>query len=390
MGWAKSVWNTFVGFGLTAAMLVTLGACAITFSARSFQHNFAQVSGNETGVVSLAAIARMKLQVDALERAKQPLQVRLDAVEREEDALSVRYLSLESGAMERAERIDQALSAIEARLGRERDGGMQAGVLLQRLEAVQSDPGLLPEETRGLADARSALGEVNRLAAEAAEAASARDAVREEARGLNAELKVVEERILANDAGAVRNFDQILAEVDSLKHTSPFGVALYLAQVHPAFLSTLLVCLAGALGSLMYLFPAWLMNQEQVSFDDIAVRMLFGMLTAFGFMIVANAANSLLGFGAVETPMPQPSLNPFTIAGLGIIAGVMADDVSKWVHQRAVYLIRQGGAGRFISGVENATITTSPRPARAAGGASVAPDGAGGLVNPHGGPHDPA
>lgn len=390
MGWAKSVWNTFVGFGLTAAMLITLGTCAITFSARSFQHNFAQVSGNETGVVSLAAIARMKLQLDELERAKQPLQARLEAVEREEDALSVRYLSLESGAMDRAERIDETLSGVESRLGRPGGGGLQPGVLLQRQEALQADPGLLAEETRALADARTALDELNRMRAEAAEAASARDVVSDEVRVLHAELKVVEDRVLARDAGAVRNFDQILAEVDSLNHTSPFGVALYLAQVHPAFLSTLLVCLAGALGSLMYLFPAWLTNQNQVSFDDIAVRMLFGMLTAFGFMIVANAANSLLGFGAVETPMPQPSLNPFTIAGLGIIAGVMADDIAKWIHQRAVYLIRQGGAGRIIAEVENATVATSPRLAGGAAGAVMVADGAGGLVNPHGGPHDPA
>jgi len=389
MGWLKSVANTLVGFGLTAAMLITLVACAITFSARSFQHNFAQVSGNETGVVSLAAIARMKLQMDQLDRAKQPLQAKLDAVEREEDALSVRYLSLESGARERAERIDETLSGVESRLGRE-GGGLQAGVLLQRLEALQSDPGLLAEETRALAEARATLDELNRMTAEAAEAASERDSVRDEVRGLEAELKVVEDRILAKDAGAVRNFDQILAEVDSLNHTSPFGVALNLAQVHPAFLSTLLVCLAGALGSLMYLFPAWLTNQVQVSFDDIAVRMLFGMLTAFGFMIVANAANSLLGFGAVETPMPQPSLNPFTIAGLGIIAGVMADDISKWIHQRAVFLIRQGGTGRIIAEVENATPAASPRPRVGAGGAATASDGAGGLVNPHGGPHDPA
>jgi hypothetical protein len=390
MGWFKGMWRMCVGFGLTAAMLITLITCAITFSARSFQHNFAQVSGNETGVVSLAAIARMKLHVDELERAKAPLQERLDAVEREEDALAVRYLSLEGSAKERAEGIDEALNAVEARLGRTDAGGIEPGALLERLEAALSDQALSAQDARSLAAARASLTELNRFAAQAAEAGAARDAARAEAREISAELQVVEERVLAEDAGALRNFSQILAEIDSLKRTSPFGVALSLAQVHPAFLSTLLVCLAGALGSLLYLFPAWLTSKDQVFFSDIVVRMLFGMLTAFGFMIVANAANSLLGLGAVETPMPQPSLNPFTIAGLGIIAGVMADDISKWIHQRAVYLIQQGGGGRLVAQVESAAVSTSPRLSGSGGaGAPLVGEASGGLVNPHGGPYDP-
>jgi len=393
-----SIWRTCVGFVLTLAMLATLLACAITFSARSFQHNFAQITGNQTGVVSLAAIARLKLQLDALDLKKAPLQAQLDRLEQERNGFAAAYLAAESSSRDRAERMDQALSGVEARLGVAGAGGLTAGALAGRLETLAVREGLTTEDSAALGEARAAFVELTRFNAEAAEARTAESAVLDELRQVQAQVRVLDEETLGQAAAGVQNFDQVLAEIDALRHTSPLKVGLTLAQVHPAFLSTLLVCLAGALGSLLYLFPAYLTRSQKVGIDDIVVRLLFGMLTAFGFMIVANAANSLLGFGAVDAQAPQPSLNPFTIAGLGIIAGVMADDIAKWIHQRALYLINQGGAGRVLQTIESHTTvqTSSPRAAppsvspatlRAAQDVSA---NLGGMANPHGGPFDPA
>lgn len=376
-----------VGIVLTLAMLATLLACAITFSARSFQHNFAQVTGNQTGVVSMAAIARIKLKLDELDGRKAPMQTQFDRLEQERDELSAQYLATESNAQDRAARLDEALARLEAAYGIQ-GGGVSSSALAGRLETVEQYPRLSEDDRSAITAAKATQQELNGFAAKAAELSAARSAVEDEMRDVQARLRVLDEGAFSEDSAGMQNFDQVLAEIDALRRTSPLGVALYLAQVHPAFLSTLLVCLAGALGSLLYLFPAYLTRTMNIGIDDIVVRILFGMLTAFGFMVVANAANSLLGFGAAEVQGPQPSLNPFTIAGLGIIAGVMADDIAKWIHQRALFLINQGGTGRVLQTIESrTTVETTVNPATVRANQAVA-ENLGGLVNPHGGPFE--
>lgn len=384
------IWRIIVGFVLTLAMLATLLACAITFSARSFQHNFAQITGNQTGVVSLSAIARLKLKLDELELRKAPLQAQLDQLEGERDAYATRYLEAESNARDRAEKLDEALRDLEGRLDVAISGGLTPERLSARLQTLTQRTGLDGQGQAALQAAAKLLRELNGFNSEASGASAARSGLDQDAANVQAELRALDEGAFSKDAAGMQNFDQVLAEIDSLRRTSPLGVALTLAQVHPAFLSTLLVCLAGALGSLLYLFPAYLTRAQKVGIDDVVVRLLFGMLTAFGFMIVANAANSLLGLGAVQAQAPQPSLNPFTIAGLGIVAGVMADDIAKWIHQRALYLINQGGTGRVLRTIESQTTlqVNAPNPATVRASQDVS-ENLGGLVNPHGGPFEP-
>ena len=381
-----ALWRTVIGVVLTAVMVATLLACAITFSARSFQHNFAQISGNGTGVVSLAAIGRIAEQVAAGEAEIAPLRLQVQEFQREEGELGAKIMSLNMAAQEAGARIDLALKPLEARL--EINGGtvLDAGTLAQRFSALANSPQLNETEQAILADASKQLDVFVRKAAQANNTAAARDRVREEMTYAQGLIGASTARLQSQDNAFKGNFDSIRAEIEALEKTSPYGMGLSLAQIHPAFLSTLLACLSGALGAIFYLFPAFMVGMRQVNLWQIIMRWLMGVTAAFVFMIVANAADSLLGFGASGSAIPQPSLNPFTIAGLGLVAGVMSEDIAQWIHQRGVYLFSQGQVGQVVRGVES---RTNPAPGGSSAGAGI-DTGQGGLVNPHGGPGDPA
>lgn len=380
-----SLWRTFIGLVLTAVMMATLLACAITFSARSFQHNFAQISGNSTGVVSLAAIGRIAQQNAASEAELAPLREELGARQRQEGELAAKQISLTLAAQDAAARADLLLKPIEQRVLPGTSSDLDAGALAQRISALAAVPELTEPDRAALAQTSKFLDAMVLQAARAAEAATAQDRSREEIAYAQGLIGSSVARMQAQEGAFTGNFDQIRAEIEALEKTSPYGMGLMLAQIHPAFLSTLLACLSGALGSIFYLFPAFMAGMKQVNLWQIMMRWLMGVTAAFVFMIVANAADSLLGFGGATAAAPQPSLNPFTIAGLGLVAGVMSEDIAQWIHQRGVFLFSQGKVGQVVRGVEKVSTPAASKPI-------VAPDGnsgLGGLVNPHGGPGDP-
>jgi hypothetical protein len=179
---------------------------------------------------------------------------------------------------------------------------------------------------------------------------------------------------------AVEHYDRLRSEALALVATSPLGLGAALVQAHPTVMSTVLVLLMGLLGAILYLFPAYMSRPTPVTFAEIGVRSLFGMVTALAFYIVANASIAGLAFvpggagGEAAT-----AVNPFTVSLIGIVAGIMADDIAKWIHRRGGELLGAGGAPQ--------TPASSPASARPGVGSDAGP-GAG--VNPHGGPYDPS
>jgi hypothetical protein len=118
-----------------------------------------------------------------------------------------------------------------------------------------------------------------------------------------------------------------------------------LAQGHPALLSTVLVLLMGALGSLLYLFPAYLNRPVPVTMAEIVVRLIFGMCAALAFYVLANAA--IAGFSVASSAQlttTSSALNPFAVSLVGIVAGVMSEDIAKWIQERGRGIFQQGGA----------------------------------------------
>ena len=76
------------------------------------------------------------------------------------------------------------------------------------------------------------------------------------------------------------------------------------------------------------------------------------------------------------------AINPFTVSLIGIVAGIMADDIAKWIQRRGSEIL--GGA----PGVPAPPAGAAPAPNP--GLAHTADAGAGAGVNPHGGPYDPS
>jgi hypothetical protein len=143
--------------------------------------------------------------------------------------------------------------------------------------------------------------------------------------------------------GDYRHFARIQGEVAALQTMSPWGVSAFLAQGHPALLSTVLVLLMGALGSLLYLFPAYLNRPAPVTMAEIVVRLIFGMCAALAFYVLANAA--IAGFSIasnVTQATTSSALNPFTVSLVGIVAGVLSEDIAKWIQDRGRGIFTQG------------------------------------------------
>jgi hypothetical protein len=119
------------------------------------------------------------------------------------------------------------------------------------------------------------------------------------------------------------HYQRVRGEAYALRSMSPLGASAFLAQGHPALLSTVLVLLMGALGSLLYLFPAYLNRPVPVTMAEIVVRLIFGMCAALAFYVLANAA--IAGFSiasSVQQATTSATLNPFTVSLVGIVAGV--------------------------------------------------------------------
>ncbi|MGE3580954.1 MAG: hypothetical protein AB7J28_06040, partial [Hyphomonadaceae bacterium] len=171
-------------------------------------------------------------------------------------------------------------------------------------------------------------------------------------------------------------YDRVRSEAEALRRTSPFGISAALVGAHPTFMSTLLVLLMGSLGATLYLFPAYMSRPNPVTFAEIAMRMLFGMVTALAFYIVANATLAGLSFVPGQAAASNAALlNPFTVGLVGIVAGIMADDIARWIQRRGSEIL---GGNPGQAPVPGAPPTpTPPLQQRDAGFTGV---------NPHGGP----
>jgi hypothetical protein len=71
------------------------------------------------------------------------------------------------------------------------------------------------------------------------------------------------------------------------------------------------------------------------------------------------------------------------IAQANKVAGVMADDIAQWIHQRGAFLFSQGQVGQVVRGIES---ISTPGANRSTADVNA---GLGGMANPHGGPGDP-
>jgi len=368
----------FAGFFLLILMVVALFANSILFSVRSFQDNYAHLVPQSGGVLRLEELQSVYSEVEALERQTAPERgaaaqagVQAAAAQRDLDKARDELAGLQSQILTLTSDLETA-AALTPAAGA---GAFDAADVAQRLDRIAAQRARAPQVRDGviavrenltkLADAELALrpkeAELARLEAEKRRAAEFIRTSQMAIDGLKGQY--------GSDFQRVRN------EAHALVASTPFGIGSQIVEMHPTFLSTMLVLIMGALGALLYLFPAYLNRDNRIFFADIVVRLVFGMVVALAFYIVANA--TLAGFAFVpggDTGTAGASLNPFTVSLLGIIAGIMADDIASWILKRGRELLgggfdtgaarssgrAAGGAGPYADAARDARSTARP------------------------------
>ncbi|MBL8531531.1 MAG: hypothetical protein JNK94_07345 [Hyphomonadaceae bacterium] len=363
-----------VGVVLAVAMVGTLGAASLAFSARDFQFGVAQIAPDTNGLIDFHRLAEADAQIAKLEAETAEPRGALLEIENALAAVDARVERANTDASAAAASIVGAVAPIEERAGIQGNvADTSAQALSQRVAAVAGRAGLSAADQQTIVGLQAQVQQLAQTETGGDAAEADRAALLARQRALGVQVEESNRRIYALQQSVVPNYQhyaRVRGEAEALGTMSPLGVAAYLAQGHPALLSTTLVLLMGALGSLLYLFPAYLNRPEPVTMAEIVVRLIFGMCAALAVYVLANAAIAgfSMGSGVVQATTSS-TLNPFTISLVGIVAGVLSEDIAKWIQDRGRGIFTQGG----VSGAPRAS--TTPPPARSE------PAPTGGLVN---------
>lgn len=346
-----TIYKFMVGAVLTLAMVIVLAFGALVFSARDFQFGVQQLSPQTGGLISFASLQNASTQIERIETETAGPRGELIDLNAQLAALDTQLSSLTQSA-------DDARASIVGQIADiERNASLQpassaaadtsAQALSQRVNSLASRSGLSPQDQQRLAQLRAQVQQLAEQEQAIDEHDGERSALVARQRLVNGQVAEANRRIFALEAAIVPNSDQferVRGEAEALRSMSPMGVSAFLAQGHPALLSTSLVLLMGALGSLLYLFPAYLNRALPVTMAEIVVRLVFGMCAALAFYVLANAA--IAGFSlssGVQQATTSSMLNPFTVSLVGIVAGVMSEDIAKWIQERGKGIFTQGG-----------------------------------------------
>jgi hypothetical protein len=368
-----TIYKFCVGAVLTLAMITVLILAALSFSARDFQYGVWQVSEETGGLVNFAALERAKSEIADLEADLGNARSELNDITAQIGALDDEARRASQSAEAARAALVRAIADVEQSAGGAGNAAADAGTeaLTQRLGALSRRAGLAPSAQERLVQAQSELQQLAGFEERVDELDGTRVELVARQRLLNGQVTEAD-RLQDGWRGSVirstAQFDRISAEADALRSMSPWGVSLSLAQGHPALLSTIVVLLMGALGSLLYLFPAYLNRPIPVTVAEIIVRLIFGMCAALAFYVLANAAVagfSIGGATSVDAVVTSTALNPFTVSLIGIVAGVLSEDIAKWIQDRGRGILTQGGAGVVASP------PPPPESERAAGGGLV-------------------
>lgn len=363
-----------VGVVLTLAMVAVLFMSAVVFSSRDFQFGVAQVAPATNGLVDFERLAEAQQQIQRIESETSAprgelleVQSRIDSIDAATRAAQTRInevraeIVLDIAQVERNAEVAPTQSAAA-------DTSAQA--LSTRINTLAAQPNLSPTDQQTVVALNSQAEQLAQDEATVLERDAERGTLAARQRALSGQVAESNARIFALQQSVVPNYEhfgRISNEAAALQGLSRLGVSADLAQGHPALLSTFLVLLMGALGSLLYLFPAYLNRAVPVTMAEIVVRLIFGMCAAFALYMLANAA--IAGFSmtsSVQQATTSAALNPFAVSLIGIVAGVLSEDIAQWIQERGRGIFQQGGAS-----------ATRPPPPPAAN----EPSATGGLVN---------
>lgn len=342
-----------VGVVLTLAMVAVLIMSALVFSARDFQFGVQRIAPDTGGLISFAELRTNGALIDEIEDATRGPRGEQRDLANQIAALDGQIQSATNAADEARIAMVGVIAEVERNVNAPAETSaavdMSAQALSRRIDALAQRSNLAPADQQRVAQSRTQATQLVAQEEALDELVAQRSEIAGRQRLVNGQVQEADRRILALQAEVVpgaTQYDRVRGEADALTKLSPFSISAYLAQGHPALLSTSLVLLMGALGSLLYLFPAYLNRPLPVTMAEIVVRLIFGMCAALAFYVLANAA--IAGF-AIASSTPQQAvttsgaLNPFTVSLVGIVAGVLSEDIAKWIQERGRGILTQGG-----------------------------------------------
>lgn len=361
-----------VGVVLALAMVAVLFLSALVFSSRDFQFGVAQVAPSTNGLVDFDRLQAAQQQIAQIETDTSAPRGELLEVQSRIDTIDAAARAAQARANEARSQMVLGIAEIESSAQIEANAAAasdtSAAALASRINALSSRSNLTPTQQQTVVALSSQAEQLAQDEATVIERDAERETLAARQRALSGQVAESNARIFALQQSVVPNyehFNRIANEATALQGLSILGISADLAQGHPALLSTALVLLMGALGALLYLFPAYLNRPVPVTMAEIVVRLIFGMCAALAFYVLANAA--IAGFSiasSVTQATTSSTLNPFAVSLVGIVAGVLSEDIAQWIQERGRGIFQQGG------------VAATPRPP-----AASEPSATGGLVN---------
>jgi hypothetical protein len=377
-----TLYKFLVGLVLTIAMIAVLSLSALVFSARDFQFGVAQFS-NTSGLVDFKQLEQINSLIEQSRSESAAARGENQQITNRLTDLQAKVDQAQDAATQARAQVVHQIADLEQRVNVQPSTALvqdtSAQALAQRLNAVAARQ-LSPGDQQTVALLRGRVQDVAEKESSHDDSSAERTALMTRQQLVSGQVTESDQNILGLEQRVLPSspdqFNRIYGEAQALQKLSPLGVSAYMAQGSPSILSTLLVLLMGALGSLLYLFPAYLNRPQPVTMAEIAVRLIFGMCAALAFYVLANATISGVAIASNATQASTAStLNPFTVSLIGIVAGVLSEDIAKWIQDRGRGIFTQGGA--------------SVTPAVPAPAASTSDDVTFSGVNPHGGPDTP-
>jgi hypothetical protein len=377
-----TLYKFLVGLVLTIAMIAVLSLSALVFSARDFQFGVAQFS-NTSGLVDFKQLEQINSLIEQSRSESAAARGENQQITNRLTDLQAKVDQAQDAATQARAQVVHQIADLEQRVNVQPSTALvqdtSAQALAQRLNAVAARQ-LSPGDQQTVALLRGRVQDVAEKESSHDDSSAERTALMTRQQLVSGQVTESDQTILGLEQRVLPSspdqFNRIYGEAQALQKLSPLGVSAYMAQGSPSILSTLLVLLMGALGSLLYLFPAYLNRPQPVTMAEIAVRLIFGMCAALAFYVLANATISGVAIASNATQASTAStLNPFTVSLIGIVAGVLSEDIAKWIQDRGRGIFTQGGA--------------SVTPAVPAPAASTSDDVTFSGVNPHGGPDTP-
>jgi VIT1/CCC1 family predicted Fe2+/Mn2+ transporter len=327
----------FAGFVLLFLMVCALFLNTALFSARSFQHNLASFDRSSGGIVDIPRLEKAHADIAVIETKIAPLRLEAQQADAKVGAAQRAYDAASDQINLEKAKVMTSLAALEdaAQVAAPAEASIQFGNenVMERAGAISRKPGISADLRSSAQSLLTRAAAVEKQEADLNPLDEKVQIAKSEAQRIADQINTNSAQIIQIQAGFGDNFNRIYNESQAIKRSSFLNLTSTFAGMHPTFVSTILAIIMGALGAILYLFPAYLNPKNEITFVVIVVRLFFGMVTALAFYIVANVTGVALTSGNSGVTMGG-DLNPFVVAFLGIIAGIMADDIAKWIMVR--------------------------------------------------------